>query len=367
MLKPSLDWLLIFVPASIAIRFWPGEHAVPLFICSLLAIIPLAGRIGRATEALAADLGQGVGALLNASFGNAAELIIALFALSKNLTDIVKASLTGSIIGNVLLVLGISMFAGGLKYPVQRFNTTAVRSSTTSLMLAAIALLIPTVFHHTAALHSPGWSAETEQNLSLAIAVVLCLSYAATLVFSLRTHRELFTGGHPEEPRPRTKAAGRRRGRSQVRSAAALLAATAFIALMSEFMVSTVEAARTQFGFTELFTGVIIVAIVGNAAEHSTAVLMAMKNKLDLSLGIAIGSSLQIALFVTPVLVFASYFFGRPMNLEFTIPEIVAVLVSVVIVAQISGDGESNWLEGLLLLSLYAILGILFFYLPAQA
>ena len=363
-MKPSLDWLLMFVPAAIAIRLWPGEHAVPLFICSALAIIPLAGRIGRATEALAADLGHGIGALLNASFGNAAELIIALFALSKNLTDIVKASITGSIIGNALLVLGISMFAGGLKYPVQRFNTTAVRSSTTSLMLAAIALLVPTVFHQTAALHRPGWSAQTEQHLSLAIAIVLCLSYAATLVFTLMTHRELFAGGDADEP-PRTRAHGRRRGHGQGRSVAALLGATAFIALMSEFMVSTVEAARSQFGFTELFTGVIIVAIVGNAAEHSTAVMMAMKNKLDLSLGVTIGSSLQIALFVTPVLVFASYIFGRPMNLEFTIPEIVAVLVSVVIVAQISGDGESNWLEGLLLLSLYAILGILFFFLPA--
>jgi Ca2+:H+ antiporter len=362
---PSLSWLLIFVPVSIAIRLWPGEHAVPLFICSLLAIIPLAGRIGQATEALAADFGHGVGALLNASFGNAAELIIALFALSRNLIDIVKASITGSIIGNVLLVLGVSMFAGGLKHPVQRFNTTAVRSSTTSLMLAAIALLVPTVFHQTAALHTPGWSAQTEQNLSLAIAIVLCISYAGTLVFTLMTHRELFTGGQPGEPRSRTAAHSRRGGQAQARAVAMLLGATAFIALMSEFMVSTLEAARTQFGFTELFTGVIVVAIVGNAAEHSTAVLMAMRNKLDLSLGIAIGSSLQIALFVTPVLVFASYLFGRPMNLEFTIPEIVAVLVSVVIVAQISGDGESNWLEGLLLLSLYAILGILFFFLPA--
>jgi len=164
-MRPSLDWLLIFVPASLAIRVWPGDHAVPLFICSLLAIIPLAGRIGQATEALSADLGHGVGALLNASFGNAAELIIALFALSKNLTDIVKASITGSIIGNVLLVLGISMFAGGLKYPVQRFNTTAVRSSTTSLMLAAIALLIPTVFHRTAELH-PGVRSRSEEHTS---------------------------------------------------------------------------------------------------------------------------------------------------------------------------------------------------------
>jgi len=364
-MRPSLDWLLIFVPASLAIRVWPGDHAVPLFICSLLAIIPLAGRIGQATEALSADLGHGVGALLNASFGNAAELIIALFALSKNLTDIVKASITGSIIGNVLLVLGISMFAGGLKYPVQRFNTTAVRSSTTSLMLAAIALLIPTVFHRTAELRTPGWTAQTEQNLSFAIAIVLCISYIGTLVFTLMTHRELFTGGEAEEARHRSSPRAHRRGQTRARSAVALLGATALIALMSEFMVSTVEAARTQFGFTELFTGVIVVAIVGNAAEHSTAVLMAMRNKLDLSLGIAIGSSLQIALFVTPVLVFASYLFGRPMNLEFTIPEIVAVLVSVVIVSQISGDGESNWLEGLLLLSLYAILGILFFYLPA--
>ncbi len=359
-LKPSLDWLLAFVPVSLGLRFWPGDHRIALFVCSSLAIVPLAGRIGQATEALSSHLGHGVGALLNASFGNAAELIISLLALSRHLTEVVKASLTGSIIGNVLLVLGVSMFAGGLKYPVQRFNATAVRSSTTSLMLAAIALVVPTVFHHTASLRARGWRPVIEQHLSLGIALVLCVSYLGTLVFTLLTHRALFAG---DEPGGGEGHGGRG---SLARPLIMLLGATALVAIMSEFMVSTLEEARTRFGFTALFTGVVIVATVGNAAEHSTAVLMAARNKLDLTLGIAIGSSLQIALFVTPVLVFASYAFGAPMNLEFTIPELVAVLVSVLIVAQISGDGESNWLEGLQLISLYAILAILFFYLPAS-
>ncbi len=245
-----------------------------LFLCSCFAIIPLAGIIGQATEELASHLGQGIGGLLNATFGNAAELIISLMALSKGLTTVVKASITGSIIGNLLLVLGMSVLAGGIKFPVQRFNKTAVLTSTASLTLAAIALLMPTVFHLTARATPTGWSAQTEQNLSL--------------------------------------------------------------------------------------------AIVGNAAEHSTAIFMAMKNKMDLSLGIAIGSSLQIALFVAPVLIFLSYFLGQqPMNLEFTIPEVIAVIVSVIVVGQISSDGESNWFEGVQLLAVYLILAILFFYLPA--
>jgi Ca2+:H+ antiporter len=293
--------------------------------------------------------------LLNATFGNAAELIIAGIALSKGLTNVVKASITGSIIGNVLLVLGLSILFGGTKYKEQRFNRTAARTFVISLSLAAIGLIIPTVFHLAA---SPGgWSPLVEQKLSLAIAVVLFLTYFCMLGFSLRTHKYFFQGAeeHVEE-----------RGRQSSRGKAItiLLISTAVVALLSEFLVGTIENVRDSVGLTEVFVGVIVVAIVGNAAEHSTAILMAMKNKMDLSVGIAIGSSLQIALFVAPVLIFLSYLFGRPMNLEFTMPEVVAVVASVYILFQISGDGETNWIEGIQLLSVYVILGILFFYLP---
>jgi len=348
------------VPLAIVLRFWPGGISpTALFVCSALGIIPVAGWIGRATEALAARVGQGLGGLLNATFGNAAELIIAGIALSKGLTNVVKASVTGSIIGNVLLVLGLSIVMGGTKYKKQCFNRTAATSSVISLSLAAIGLIIPTVFHRAADRTPGGWSPLVEQKLSLGIAVVMFLTYFCMLGFSLRTHKDLFRGA---EEREETEGQW-----SRSKAVITLVIATAFVALLSEFLVGTIESVRDSVGVTEVFVGVIVVAIVGNAAEHSTAVLMAMKNKMDLSVGIAIGSSLQIALFVAPVLIFLSYAFGRPMDLEFTLPEVVAVVVSVYVLFQISSDGETNWIEGIQLLSLYLILGILFFYLPEPA
>jgi Ca2+:H+ antiporter len=369
-LKPSLDWLLIFVPISIALRFVPAfDNPTALFICACLAIIPLAGWMGKATEHLSEHLGQGIGGLLNATFGNAAELIIALFALSKGLEGVVKASITGSIIGNMLLVLGLSLLAGGAKFKTQKFNRTAAGTTATALSLAAIALLIPTIFHEVAdnvPIAQGGWTAAKEQNLSLAISIVLILTYIGTLYFSLVTHKNLFVGeaiqGASQEVGKEEEHSGDHW--SKGKSIGVLVGATAFVALISEFLVGAVEAARGELGFTEVFVGVIVVAIIGNAAEHSSAILMAMRNKMDLSLSIALGSSLQIALFVAPVLVFASYLFGKPMNLEFTIPEVVAVIASVLIAQQISSDGESNWIEGVQLLAVYVILGILFYFLP---
>ena len=375
-LRPRLDWLLVFVPVAIALRFVPSlENPTALFVVSCLAIIPLAGWMGRATEHLAEHLGQGVGGLLNATFGNAAELIIALFALSKGLTGVVKASITGSIIGNILLVLGLSFLAGGVKFRKQEFNRVAAGVSATALTLAAIALVIPTVFHQAAAavpVAQGGWTPAKEQGLSLAIAVVLFLTYALTLVFSLVTHRELFGA---EESKVAACEAGAELTRMEAeegghapwsvgKAVGVLLGATAFVALISEFLVGAIESARESLGLTEVFVGVIVVAIIGNAAEHSSAVLMALRNKMDISIGIAVGSSLQIALFVAPLLVFASYFFGRPMDLEFTVPEAFAVVASVIILEQISSDGESNWIEGLQLLSVYAVLAVLFYFLP---
>lgn len=354
-----LDFLLVAVPVAIALRYvssWRNDTL--LFIVAALAIVPLAGWMGRATEQLAAHSGSGIGGLLNATFGNAAELIIGLVALSKGLTGIVKASITGSIIGNLLLVLGASILAGGLRHPKQIFNQTAARVSATSLGLAGIALLIPTVFHVAATERSSGRTAAIEARLSVAIVLVLFLTYFLSLIFHLVTHRELFegtasTGENDEPPWPLWQ------------SITALALATALVAWLSEFLVGSIETARHALGLTEIFVGVVVIAFVGNAAEHSTAVWSAWKNKMDLSLGIATGSSLQMALFVTPVLVLASYAFGTPMNLEFSLPEIASIIFSIWIVGKISGDGESNWFEGVQLLALYLIIALLFFFLPA--
>jgi Ca2+:H+ antiporter len=363
-LTPSLDWLLVFVPVAFAFRYVPAwQNQTALFIASALAIIPIAGWMGHATEQLAHRMGEGIGGLLNASFGNAAELIIALIALRAGRIEVVKASITGSIIGNLLLVLGVSIFAGGMKFKHQRFNKTAARSSCTALILAALALVIPTVFHFTAAQHPGGWSPAAEQNLSLAIALILIGTYGAMLVFSLVTHKQLFVGG--EADLTGDAAVSHDAIWSVGKAVGVLLGATLTVAWMSEFLVGAVEAAQHSLGVTEVFVGVIIVAIVGNAAEHSTAVTMAMKNKMDLALGIAVGSSLQIALFVAPVLVFASYAFPHRLNLEFTLPEIAAVVMAAFVTDQIAGDGESNWLEGIQLLALYLILAVLFYFLPA--
>src|SRR5438876_10136051 len=313
------------------LRFWPGGISpTALFVCSALGIIPVAGWIGRATEGLAARVGEGLGGLLNATFGNAAELIIAGIALSKGLTNVVKASITGSIIGNVLLVLGLSIVLGGTKYKEQRFNRTAATTSVISLSLAAIGLIIPTVFHLAADRSPGGWSPLVEQKLSLAIAVVLFLTYFCMLGFSLWTHKHFFQGAHAH-----AEESGGQWSRGK--AITILLIATALVALLSEFLVGTIENVRDSVGLTEVFVGVIVVAIVGNAAEHSTAIMMALKNKVEVSLSIAIGSSVQIALFVAPVLVLASYGLGKagPMDLIFSAPEVLAVAIAVVIAKQI--------------------------------
>jgi len=362
LLKPSLDWLLIFVPITIGLHYaFPDNHTL-IFVCACLAILPLAGWLGHATEHLAARTGEAVGGLLNATFGNAAELIIALAALNRGLHDVVKASLTGSIIGNILLVAGLSVFAGGLKHKVQKFNPVNARVQATLLSLAAIGLIVPAVFHWLA---GPAGLAR-EGALALEISVVLMLLYFASLLFSLHTHKNLVRGVasheevHAGEPGHKSW--------SFARSIVTLLVATGLIAWTSEVLVGSVESAAHSFGMTSLFVGVVVVAIIGNAAEHSTAILVALKNRMDLSMSIAVGSSIQIALFVAPLLVFASYVLGpRPMDLLFTPVEVVAVVLAVAVTAQFSSDGESNWLEGAMLLAVYVILGIAFYFLPEAA
>jgi Ca2+:H+ antiporter len=354
-LKPSLDWLLIFVPIAGGLHYLAPDRATLTFVTACLAIIPLAGWLGKATEHLAAKTGEGIGGLLNATFGNAAELIIALMALHKGLYGVVKASLTGSIIGNLLLVMGGALLAGGMRFKTQKFNETGARSQSSMLLLAAISLIVPAAFHYLAG------SAGTlqEDGLSLEISLVLIITYGLSLVFSLGTHKQYFTGHVEPELESNVD------GWSLRKSFGVLAGATALIAWLSEILVGSVEQAAHTFGMTSVFVGVIVVAIVGNAAEHSTAILMAMKNRMDLSLGVAIGSSIQIALFVAPVLVFASYFIGpHPMNLVFSPAEVMAIGLTVIITGQVTGDGESNWLEGVQLLAVYVILGIVFYFLP---
>jgi Ca2+:H+ antiporter len=358
----ALQLLLGFVPLA-AVADWLSWNPLLVFGFACAAIIPLAGIMGKATEQLASRLGAGIGGLMNATFGNAAELIIALVALHKGLYDVVKASLTGSIIGNVLLVLGASILAGGLKRERQTFDRSAAAVGSTLLGLAAIGLVVPAIFHGSAetAIHSARLTAARgaalERGLSLEIAIVLFLAYVASLVFSLRTHKHLYAGQH--QPESHGKPASSRG------PIIALVVATTFVAWMSEILVGTVEAASHSLGLTEVFVGVIVVAIIGNAAEHSSAILVAIRNQMDLSLHIAIGSSIQIALFVAPVLVFVSYFMPHgPMNLVFTPFEVLAVAISVVVVNLVAQDGESNWLEGVLMLAVYAVLGMAFYFLP---
>ena len=363
--------MLVFLPVAAVLEF---SHAdAPLvFAASALAIVPLAGLMGRATEALSERMGPGLGGLLNASFGNAAELIIALVALQRGLPEVVKASITGSIIGNILLVLGLSLLAGGLRYDRLRFNATAAGTGGTLLALSAIGLVVPAIFHRLVA----GQGEAHEKELSLEIAIVLFLTYLLSLVFSLRTHKHLYAG----QPGPAGEVVGTVEavelaalpgghgshgpGWSRGRAVVVLLVAAGLIGLVSEWLVQAVEATAEAFGMTEVFVGVILVAIVGNAAEHSTAVLVARKNQMDLAMHIAVGSSIQIALFVAPALVFASYAFGRPLDLIFTDFEVLAVVASVAVLNLVALDGEANWLEGVQLLAVYLVLALAFFFLP---
>jgi Ca2+:H+ antiporter len=352
-----LNLLLLFIPAAAVLQ---GLHAEPVwvFFAAALAIIPLAGWMGRATERLADQLGGAAGGLLNATFGNAAELMIALMALRRGLHEVVKASLTGSIIGNILLVFGVSALAGGLKFPAQRFSRAAAGTGVSLLMLSAIGLVVPALFHQIAG----GMPENREHTLSLTIAAVLFAAYLLSLLFSLRTHRHLYLGETGEPGHPAEAA-----GWSRKKSLLILLGATAAVAAMSELLVGAVEPAAHSLGLSDLFIGVIVVAVIGNAAEHSTAVLMALKNKMDLSLHIAVGSSLQIALFVAPLLVFASRLFGSPLDLIFSPFEVLAVVLAVIVLSMIVGDGESNWLEGAMLVAVYLILAITFYFLPVAA
>jgi Ca2+:H+ antiporter len=346
--------LLSLVPISLAaeVLHW---NPIVIFFTSVLAIMPLAKFMGQATEEIAVVSGPTIGGLLNATFGNAAELIIALVALNAGLTEVVKASITGSIIGNILLVVGFAAFFGGLKYKEQEFQPVVARLNSSLMILAVFALLLPAAVHMT----TPNYTSGSLNSLSIAVSIVLIVVYVLSLLFSLKTHSYLYeliedeeSEEHPKEKVNLPLAIG------------ILLGCTALIAMESEFLVGAIGETTHALGLTPLFVGVILVPLVGNAAEHATAVTVALKNKMDLSLAIAIGSSLQIALFVAPMLVLIGWAIGKPMDLDFNPFEVVAVVLSVAAVNSIANDGRTNWLEGVQLLAAYTIVAVAFLFHP---
>ena len=351
--------LLLFIPISIAGHFLDWG-ATLVFITAGLGIVPLAAYMGEATEEIAVVVGPNLGGLLNATFGNATELILAFIALKEGLLGVVKATITGSIISNLLLVMGFSMLLGGLKYKEQDFQPTAARMNASLMNLAVIAILLPTAVEYT----SSGIGETTLQNLSVAVAVVLILVYGLTLLFSMKTHSYLYDVGLAEVEEEGESETEAKEKVNLPFWIGVLLVVTLAVAVESELLVSSLEEATSELGLTALFTGVILLPIIGNAAEHATAVTVAMKNKMDLSVSVAMGSSMQIALFVAPVLVISGWFIGQPMDLNFNPFELVAVTVAVFIANSISSDGNSNWLEGSLLLATYAVLGLAFYFHP---
>jgi Ca2+:H+ antiporter len=345
--KPRLEWLLVFVGVAVVLEI-AGADAVPVFATSALAILPLAGLIGHATEELAARSGPQLGGFLNATFGNVTELIISFFLILRGELEVVKASITGSIIGNVLFVLGLAFVVGGWRRAEQEFNRASAGLHTSSLVIAVVALMMPALFSL-----SPEATNFRTEAVSLGVSVVLISTYGLSLLFAYKTHRSLFrsTSEHQEPQWSLGRALG------------TLVGATVAVGLMSEFLVGALEDTVTRLGLSKLFVGLIIVPIVGNAAEHASAVLLAAKDKMDVSIEIAIGSSTQVALFVAPVLVFVSLLVGHPMDFIFSRIEIAAVAFSSLILGFIALDGRSNWIEGAQLLSAYLIMGVSFFFL----
>ena len=348
-----VDALVIFVPIALALTLLNADHTA-IFIASALGIVPLAGILGEATDALAYRAGSRVGALLNATFGNAAELIITIAAIRAGLLQVVKASITGSIIGNILLVLGLSVFVGGLKHGLQRFGRRNASVSVTMMAIAVIGLAVPAIFAQAIQARNPSGV----EYLSIGVAIALMLGYALSMIFTFTQPAEKIRGAATESATPEHSTW------STTRALIVLVVSVVFIAALSEILVAAIEPVVRERGLTELFVGVIIVPIIGNAAEHLVAVEMAMKNRMELALGIALGSSMQVALFVAPLLVFISLAAGNPMTLVFNPFELVALGAAVVIAALIALDGESNWLEGAQLLIVYVILALAFFYLP---
>ena len=347
--------LLIFAPIAAALEFAHADHLV-LFVVSAIALIPLAKLIGDSTEHLATHYGPTAGSLLNVTFGNAAEIIIAVVAISAGLLDLVKASITGAIIGNILLILGLSVIMGGFRFKEQTFSRESIGIQASMLFLAIIGLAVPTILVST--ISSSSENQGQVQLLSDALAIILLIVYILGIVFTFITHKHLFT------PPETTEDIHESHGAHWSKKKAFILLAISMagVIVVSEILVASVETTGEELGFGELFVGAIIVGIVGNAAEHSSAILLARKGKMELSIGIAAGSGTQIALFVVPILVFAGIAMGQPFTLEFTLLELAVIFLSAIILNLIVHDGRSNWFEGVMLTAVYIIIAIAFFF-----
>ena len=342
-----LKYFLIFVPISFIAEFFHAPGTI-MFLLSCGSIIPLAGLMGEGTEEISFYSGPKIGGFLNGTFGNATELIISFFALKKGLFEVVKSSIAGAVIGNILLVIGASMLAGGLKYKTQKFNKKITEVTSSMLLFAVIGLCIPALFTHSV---DPALLNTRYEGLSIFVAIVMMIIYILSLYFSFNTHKDIYTHEYEEEEH---KAKW-----SLKKAISVLVISTIIIAIESEFLVNGIEDITASLGWSEFFVGIILIPIIGNAAEHSTAVIMALKNKMDVGLEIAIGSSLQIILFVAPILIFISLFF-TPMSIIFNTFELIALIASVLIANRVSQDGESNYLEGVQLLAVYLIIAASF-------
>ncbi len=352
-----LKWLLIFVPITALLEYVVHPGDAVLFTAAALSIVPLAAFMGQATENLSTRTGPTIGGLLNATFGNATELIIAFFALRAGKIEVVKASITGSMIGNMLLVLGLALFLGGLRYQKQRFNKDMAGALASLLLIVMIAFLVPALFDFTERVDgiSPDQTLISDEKFSLAASFVLIGLYLCNMIFSLVTHKDMLSPAAEEHDGAAWSVA---------RALITLLGSTLVVAWLSEVLVGSLEGFSKGIGLSEVFAGLIIIPIIGNAAEHSASVF-AVKNKLDLSIQIALGATIQIALLVAPLLVIASFLIGKPMDLVIHRPlELAGLVGATLITASVARDGESNWLEGAMLLGIYLLLALAFFYLP---
>ena len=355
--KPSINWLLAFIPISLGLEY-AHVPAPVLFFSAALAIVPIARLIVESTEQLATYTGDAIGGLLNATFGNAPELIIALVALRAGLLDMVRASIIGAILANLMLATGVAFLLGGLRYHTQEYNASASRLYSSMMLISAVSLGVPSAFNR---VFSPEGTIREEKLVNLGTAVVLLVMYGLYLVFLLKTHPDYFqsaTAAHEEHGHGPRWSVGKAVG--------SLLLASGLAAWMSEILVGAAEGTGKALGMSEVFIGIVLLAIIGGAAESGSAIAMARKNKLDLTVGIAMGSSIQIALFVAPVLVFASGFIApQPLELSFSRAEIGTLFLGVLVGAIVAGDGRSNWYKGAQLTLMYAMIAILFYFLPA--
>jgi Ca2+:H+ antiporter len=357
-MKPSVHWLFVFIPITVVLEHIGKVPAPVIFFSAALAIVPIAALIVQATEQLSMRTGDAVGGLLNATFGNAPELIIATVALRAGYLDMVRASLIGAILANLLLALGVSFFLGGLRYRDQKYNPLAARTYSTMMLIAVISLIVPSAFSRILA---PEGTIRQEQLLNMGIAVVLLVAYGLYLLFSLKTHPGAFASVDTGD-----EAHHEGKHWSVARAVGSLIGASVLAAWMSEILVGAAEGTGKSLGMTQTFIGIVFLAIVGGAAESGSAIAMARKNKMDLSVGIALGSSIQIALFVAPVLVLLSYFIApQPLELSFNRAETGSLFMGVLIGALVCGDGQSNWYKGVQLVTVYMIIALMFYFIPA--